>query len=61
MTGSKHNMPPYGAAIQDAISGGDLQRMKTLLKQRDSTKPEEKALQTAYKNLAEEVSRLEKH
>lgn len=61
MTGSKHNMPPYGVAIQSAITEGDLQQMKTLLKQRDSTKPEAKELQTAYEKLAKEVSRLEKH
>ena len=42
-------------------TGGDLQQMKTLLKQRDSTKPEAKELQTAYEKLAKEVSRLEKH
>lgn len=60
MTGANHNMPPYGVAIQDAITGGNLQQMKTLLKQRDSTKPEAKELKTAYENLAREVSRLEK-
>ncbi|MBV4473284.1 DUF1843 domain-containing protein [Pseudomonas sp. B2M1-30] len=60
MTGANHNMPPYGVAIQDAITGGNLQQMKTLLKQRDSTKPEAKELKTAYEKLAREVSRLEK-
>ncbi|WP_248799204.1 DUF1843 domain-containing protein [Pseudomonas sp. MWU13-2105] len=55
-----HASPPYGSAIHDAIEEGNLQQMKTLLQQRDSTKPQPKDLQTAYEKLAREVSRLEK-
>ncbi|MGF6487720.1 DUF1843 domain-containing protein [Pseudomonas frederiksbergensis] len=54
-----HPIPPYGAAIHDAIMEGNLQQMKTLLKQRDASKPEPKELQTAYDKLAKEVSRQE--
>ncbi|WP_085639189.1 MULTISPECIES: DUF1843 domain-containing protein [unclassified Pseudomonas] len=61
MSDSKsHNIPPYGVAIQSAITDGNLQEMKSLLKQRDSTKPEAKELTTAYEKLAQEVSRLER-
>ncbi|MGA8138121.1 MULTISPECIES: DUF1843 domain-containing protein [Pseudomonas] len=55
-----HALPPYGTAIQGAIEEGNLQQMKALLKQRDSTKPQPQDLQTAYEKLAKEVSRLEK-
>ncbi|RON47800.1 DUF1843 domain-containing protein [Pseudomonas frederiksbergensis] len=58
---SSHPIPPYGAAIHDAITEGNLQQMKALLKQRDASKTETKALQTAYEKLAKEVSRQEKH
>lgn len=57
---TSHFSPPYGSAIHDAIEEGNLQQMKTLLQQRDSTKPQPKDLQTAYEKLAKEVSRLEK-
>ncbi|WP_085707371.1 DUF1843 domain-containing protein [Pseudomonas sp. B35(2017)] len=61
MSDSKpHIIPPYGVAIQSAITDGNLQKMKSLLKQRDSTKPEAKELTTAYEKLAQEVSRLER-
>jgi len=56
---SSHPIPPYGAAIHDAITEGNLQQMKTLLKQRDSSKAEPKELATAYEKLAKEVSRQE--
>lgn len=58
---SPHPIPPYGAAIHDAITEGNLQKMKALLKQRDAAKTEPKELQTAYERLAKEVSRQEKH
>lgn len=58
---SSHPIPPYGAAIHDAITEGNLQKMKALLKQRDSAKAEPKELQTAYERLAKEVTRQEKH
>ncbi|HJR29911.1 MAG TPA: DUF1843 domain-containing protein [Pseudomonas sp.] len=58
---TRHNMPPYGVAIQSAIKAGDLPQMKTLLKQRDASTPENKELNTAYEQLAKEVARLEKH
>jgi hypothetical protein len=54
-------MPPYGVAIQSAIKAGSLPEMKTLLKQRDASTPENKELSTAYEQLAKEVARLEKH
>ncbi len=57
---TSHSLPPYGNAIHDAIEEGNLQQMKALLKQRDSTKPQPKDLQTAYEKLAKEVSRMEK-
>ncbi|WP_445178701.1 DUF1843 domain-containing protein [Pseudomonas sp. McL0111] len=60
MTRSTANMPPYGVAIQSAISQGDLQHMKSLLKQRDAANPESKDLKVAYEKLAGEISRLEK-
>jgi hypothetical protein len=47
-------------AIQSAIKTGDLPQMKTLLKQRDASIPENKELTTAYEQLAKEVARLEK-
>jgi len=56
----RHSMPPYGVAIQSAIKTGDLPQMKTLLKQRDASIPENKELTTAYEQLAKEVARLEK-
>ena len=56
---TRHSMPPYGVAIQSAIKAGSLPEMKTLLKQRDASKPEPKELQTAYDKLAKEVSRQE--
>ncbi|KPA90214.1 MULTISPECIES: DUF1843 domain-containing protein [Pseudomonas] len=56
-----HPITPYGVAIHDAITEGNLQQMKTLLKQRDVSKPENKELHSAYEKLAKEVSRLEKH
>ncbi|MBK5302082.1 MULTISPECIES: DUF1843 domain-containing protein [Gammaproteobacteria] len=58
---TRHSMPPYGVAIQSAIKTGDLPQMKTLLKQRDASTPENKELNTAYEQLAKEVARLEKH
>ncbi|MGF6316993.1 DUF1843 domain-containing protein [Pseudomonas frederiksbergensis] len=58
---TRHSMPPYGVAIQSAIKAGDLSQMKTLLKQRDASTPENKELNTAYEQLAKEVARLEKH
>lgn len=60
-TSTRHSMPPYGVAIQGAIKAGDLPQMKTLLKQRDASKPENKELNAAYEQLAKEVARLEKH
>ncbi|TMU71837.1 DUF1843 domain-containing protein [Pseudomonas fluorescens] len=60
MSRSAHVIPPYGVAIQSSIKGGDVQDMKTLLKQRDSTKPEAQELKDAYDKLAQEISRLEK-
>lgn len=57
---TRHSMPPYGVAIQSAIKTGDLPQMKTLLKQRDASIPENKELTTAYEQLAKEVARLEK-
>ncbi|MBI6853766.1 DUF1843 domain-containing protein [Pseudomonas cichorii] len=56
-----HPITPYGTAIHDAISDGNLQQMKTLLKQRDVSKPEDKELASAYDALTQEVSRLEKN
>ncbi|MBU6957175.1 DUF1843 domain-containing protein [Pseudomonas sp. CVAP len=56
-----HSMPPYGVAIQSAIKAGNLPQMKTLLKQRDTSKPEAKELSAAYEKLAKEVARLEQH
>jgi hypothetical protein len=35
--------------------------MKTLLKQRDASTPENKELKTAYEQLVKEIARLEKH
>ncbi|MGF6221439.1 DUF1843 domain-containing protein [Pseudomonas frederiksbergensis] len=58
---TRHSMPPYGVAIQSAIKAGDLPQMKTLLKQRDASTPENKELSNAYEQLAKEVARLEKH
>jgi len=58
---ASHSMPPYGVAIQEAIKDGNLQHMKTLLKQRDTSQPEHQKLNSAYEQLAKEVSRLEKH
>lgn len=60
MSQSSHVIPPYGVAIQSSIDGGDVHHMKTLLKQRDSTKPEAQDLRDAYEKLAREISRLEK-
>ncbi|WLG48817.1 DUF1843 domain-containing protein [Pseudomonas sp. FP1742] len=57
---TRHSMPPYGVAIQGAIKAGDLPQMKTLLKQRDASTPENKELKAAYEQLAKEVARLEK-
>lgn len=56
-----HTIPPYGTAIHDAITEGNLQQMKTLLKQRDTSKSEDKELTSAYEALTQEVSRIEKN
>lgn len=56
-----HNIPPYGAAIQNAIQAGDLQQMKTLLEQRGSPASEPQELKTAYEKLSAEVAHLEQH
>lgn len=60
MSRSTANIPPYGVAIQSAIKQGDVQHMKTLLQQRDTSKPEAQDLKDAYEKLAREVSRHEK-
>ncbi|ALI04616.1 DUF1843 domain-containing protein [Pseudomonas sp. FW306-02-F02-AA] len=60
-TSTRHPVPPYGVAIQSAISEGKLPQMKALLKQRDTSKPEPKELSSAYEQLAKEVARLEQH
>ncbi|MGY4816348.1 DUF1843 domain-containing protein [Pseudomonas chlororaphis subsp. piscium] len=57
---SQHVIPPYGVAIQKAISLGDLPQMKSLLKQRDKSQKESKDLSSAYEQLAQEVARLER-
>jgi len=57
---SLHNMPPYGVAIQSAITAGDLPQMKSLLKKRDKSASEPQELRSAYERLAKEVARLEK-
>ncbi|WP_347905373.1 DUF1843 domain-containing protein [Pseudomonas purpurea] len=57
----RHTMPPYGTAIQSAISAGDLPQMKTLLKQREVSATEPKELKAAYEELSAVVARLEKH
>jgi len=58
---SPHVIPPYGVAIQSAISAGKLPEMKTLLAKRDPSKNEPKDLHNAYEQLAKEVARLERH
>lgn len=55
-----HTIPPYGVAIQHAISAGNLPQMKTLLEQRNSSATEPPELRTAYEHLAQEVARLER-
>ncbi|WDG54200.1 DUF1843 domain-containing protein [Pseudomonas chlororaphis] len=57
---SLHPITPYGVAIQEAISLGNLPQMKSLLKQRDSSQKESKELSSAYEQLAQEVARLER-
>ncbi|NBF06098.1 DUF1843 domain-containing protein [Pseudomonas sp. Fl5BN2] len=58
---SQHTIPPYGVAIQSAISEGKLPQMKALLATRDPKKSEAKDLRSAYEQLAKEVARLEHH
>jgi Domain of unknown function (DUF1843) len=57
---SLHPVTPYGVAIQEAIALGNLPQMKSLLKQRDSSRKESKELSSAYEQLAQEVARLER-
>lgn len=58
---SPHAVPPYGVAIQSAISAGKLPEMKALLTERDPGQNEPKDLHDAYEQLAKEVARLERH
>ncbi|MCD9572303.1 DUF1843 domain-containing protein [Pseudomonas protegens] len=57
---SQHVIPPYGVAIQSAISEGTLPQMKALLAKRDPARNEPKDLHNAYEQLAKEVARLER-
>ncbi|AAY91429.1 DUF1843 domain-containing protein [Pseudomonas protegens] len=57
---SQHVIPPYGVAIQSAISEGKLPEMKALLAKRDPARNEPKDLHNAYEQLAQEVARLER-
>ena len=56
-----HVIPPYGVAIQSAISEGKLPQLKALLAKRDPGKNEPQDLHNAYEQLAKEVARLERH
>ncbi|MBC2659565.1 DUF1843 domain-containing protein [Pseudomonas sp. MSSRFD41] len=56
-----HVIPPYGVAIQSAISEGKLPQMKALLAKRDNNQAEPAELRAAYEQLAKEVARLERH
>ncbi|MEN5089138.1 DUF1843 domain-containing protein [Pseudomonas protegens] len=58
---SQHVIPPYGVAIQSAISEGKLPQMKALLAKRGPKESEPKDLHNAYEQLAKEVARLEQH
>ncbi|AMP70601.1 MULTISPECIES: DUF1843 domain-containing protein [Ralstonia solanacearum species complex] len=53
-------IPPYGVAIHDAIIGGDLKKMKTLLSQAETVLGEQGDLRTAVELLRLEIAKAER-
>ncbi|HVE11268.1 MAG TPA: DUF1843 domain-containing protein [Paraburkholderia sp.] len=57
---TQHVIPPYGVAIHQAITGGDLQRMKTLLAQAETLLAQQGDLAVAVSLLKQEIAKLER-